>query len=141
MRQFQLASLQPGGPGRVEHMACAGRLVLGHGAERSAWAPLLEARTSPHVELDASAVTEVDAAGLGALAHAYRTVAERGGSLRLVGLRPELRRLVEVTGLDRTLAAPCAAERRRFVPAAVACDTVSLPCPPRAADRQKSCFR
>lgn len=141
MRQFQFASLKTGGPGRVEHMACAGRLVAGHGAERSAWAPLLGARPSPHVELDVSGITEVDAAGLGALADAYRSVVAGGGSLRLVGLRPRIRRLLEVTGLDRAVAAPRLARLRPLVPAAGACDTVSLPCPSRAADHPRSCFR
>ncbi|GAA3986019.1 hypothetical protein GCM10023085_80150 [Actinomadura viridis] len=53
------------------------------------------------VVLDFTAVPFCDAAGLGALVAAHNRVAERGGRIRLVGVRPAQRRLLRITGLHR----------------------------------------
>ena len=81
-----------------------GRAVLAVGGEvdvataerfRSA---LLEAQRSPRVLVDLSAVTFIDSAGVNALVGAYHRV-PAGGELRVVGLRPNVRRVLEITGL------------------------------------------
>lgn len=52
---------------------------------------------------DLDRVTFLGAAGLGALAGAARRAAARGSSLHVVCARPQTRRLLQLTGLDRTL--------------------------------------
>ncbi|MCO1657186.1 STAS domain-containing protein [Pseudonocardia humida] len=56
-----------------------------------------------HVVLDLSGLDFLDAAGLGALVRADRLFRDGGATLVLTGLRPAQRRLLEITGLDRTL--------------------------------------
>jgi anti-anti-sigma factor len=53
-----------------------------------------------HVVVDLAGVTFCDAAGLGALVAGNNRLAERGGMLRLVGVRPAQRRILHVTRLD-----------------------------------------
>ena len=52
---------------------------------------------------DLDRVTFLGAAGLGALAGAARRAAARGASLHVVCARPQTRRLLQLTGLVRTL--------------------------------------
>lgn len=59
---------------------------------------LLEAQGSPRVVVDLTAVTFLDSSGLKALVAAYHRV-PAGGELRVVGLRPNIRRVFEITGL------------------------------------------
>ena len=59
---------------------------------------LLEAQGSPRVVVDLSAVTFLDSSGLHALVAAYHRV-PAGGELRVVGLRPNVRKVFEITGL------------------------------------------
>jgi anti-anti-sigma factor len=54
-----------------------------------------------HVVADFSGVRFCDAAGLGALVAVNNHLAESGGTLRLVGVRPAQRRILKITGLDR----------------------------------------
>lgn len=49
---------------------------------------------------DLSQVSFVDSTGLGALVGAARRAAAHGGSLHVVGARPQIRQLFRVTGLD-----------------------------------------
>ena len=53
-----------------------------------------------HIVADFSGVYFCDAAGLGALVAANNRVAERGGTLRLTGVRPAQRRILRITRLD-----------------------------------------
>lgn len=55
----------------------------------------------PYIVADFTGVDFCDAAGLGALVAVNNRVAESGGALRLVGVRPAQRRILQITGLDR----------------------------------------
>jgi anti-anti-sigma factor len=57
-----------------------------------------------HVLLDLGELDFLDAAGLGVLVRADLLFRGSGARLVLTGLRPAQRRLLELTGLDRTLA-------------------------------------
>ncbi len=59
---------------------------------------LEDAQRSPRVVVDLSEVTFMDSAGINALVGAYHRVSPES-ELRLVGLRPNIRRLLEITGL------------------------------------------
>jgi anti-sigma B factor antagonist len=52
---------------------------------------------------DLEQVSFIDASGLGALAGAARLAAEHGASLRVVCARQQIRRLFQLTGLDRPI--------------------------------------
>ena len=53
-----------------------------------------------HVIVDLSAVTFVDSTALGVLVVAGRRCTDAGGELRLVGLRPHVRKVFDITGLS-----------------------------------------
>lgn len=53
--------------------------------------------------VDLNRVTFIDSAGLGALVGTYRHAAARGGSLHAVCSRPQIRRLLWLTGVDRRI--------------------------------------
>lgn len=53
--------------------------------------------------VDLNGVTFIDSAGLGALVGAYRRAAERRGSMYAVCARPQIRRLLWLTGVDRRI--------------------------------------
>jgi anti-anti-sigma factor len=57
----------------------------------------------PHIEADLSAVTFMDASGIGVLLAARRQAAEAGGSLTLRAPSAVVRRLTEILGLDEVL--------------------------------------
>ena len=59
---------------------------------------LLDAQRSRRVVVDLSGVTFMDSAGVNALIGAYHRVSA-DDELRLVGLRPNVRRVFEITGL------------------------------------------
>lgn len=52
---------------------------------------------------DLDQVTFIDAAGLGTLISSAHRAAAHGASLHVVGARPRIRRLFQLTGLDRQL--------------------------------------
>jgi anti-sigma B factor antagonist len=74
----------------------------------------LAATGHPCWQVDTADVTWCDAGGLRALAAAHALAVECGGELRLVPTSPCVRRLVEMSGLDRMIAARPAL---RLVPA------------------------
>jgi len=53
--------------------------------------------------VDLNRVTFIDSAGLGVLVGAYRHAVERGGSVHAVCARPQTRRLLWLTGVDRRI--------------------------------------
>jgi anti-sigma B factor antagonist len=55
------------------------------------------------VIIDFSGVTFIDAAGVGVLAGAAARAAARGGSLRLAAAGRQVRRVLALTGLDRSI--------------------------------------
>ncbi|MDD3242970.1 MAG: STAS domain-containing protein [Eubacteriales bacterium] len=52
------------------------------------------------VLLDASAMEYIDSTGLGALVSALNKVRQYGGSITICGLKPHIKRLFTITGLD-----------------------------------------
>jgi anti-sigma B factor antagonist len=53
--------------------------------------------------LDLEAVSYIDSATIGCLVEIHRLVADLGGALRLSGLRPRVRGMLSMTGVDRFL--------------------------------------
>src|SRR5688572_16880601 len=65
-------------------------------------AALLEALVgSPNVVVECAALDFLDSTGLGVLIAARTRARTAGGSLLLTGVRPQLERLLAVTGVDR----------------------------------------
>ncbi len=60
---------------------------------------LLDAQHSPRVVVDLSGVTFMDSTGINALVGAYHRMPQNG-ELRVVGLRSNVQRVFEITGLD-----------------------------------------
>ena len=56
-----------------------------------------------HILVDLSATEYLDSTAMGALVGVLRRVAEDGGWVRLIGPRPRVRRLFEITHLDQVL--------------------------------------
>ena len=54
-----------------------------------------------YITLDLTSVSIVDSSGLGTLVGNAQTINSLGGSISLVGMRPRLRRVLEITGLCR----------------------------------------
>lgn len=82
-----------------ERIALCGELDL---ADKEALtASLRAAETADLVILDLTDVTYVDSTILGCFVHLRTRVAAHGGSVRLIGVRPNIFRLLETTGLDR----------------------------------------
>jgi anti-sigma B factor antagonist len=69
------------------------------GAFRSAASPILD--SSDNVVLDLSEVTFMDSTGLGAMLSCLRTMKAKGGTLSVVNLTPEVRRLFDLVMMDR----------------------------------------
>lgn len=59
---------------------------------------LHEAQGSPRVLVDLSELTFIDSSGINALVAAYHRIPTHG-ELRVVGLRPNIRKVFEITGL------------------------------------------
>lgn len=53
------------------------------------------------LSIDLNRVGVLDSTGLGALIGALRLARERGGRVRLIAEQPQIRRLLEITGLTR----------------------------------------
>jgi len=56
-----------------------------------------------HLVIDMRATEYLDSTAMGVLVGVLRRVAEKGGWVRLVGLKPRIRRLFEITRLDQVL--------------------------------------
>jgi anti-anti-sigma factor len=55
------------------------------------------------VRVDATGVSFLDSSALGVLLAAAKRLAERGGRLELVCLSPSIRRILDMTGISRTV--------------------------------------
>lgn len=55
------------------------------------------------VVVDLTSVGFLDSSGLGALVVAHKDLRERGGWLRLAGIRPPVRRVFSLTSVDRVI--------------------------------------
>jgi anti-anti-sigma factor len=62
-----------------------------------------DAEPGTEVVLDLSAVTRVDASGLGVLVRAVRRVWRSGRSVRVIDPCPHVARLLSLTGIDRVV--------------------------------------
>jgi anti-sigma B factor antagonist len=60
-------------------------------------------RGHSRILLDLSSVTFCDSTGIGMLVRIFRQAAQRGGWLRLAGPVPAVRRVLEITNLDRMI--------------------------------------
>lgn len=58
----------------------------------------------PHIVLDLSGVDLCDSSGLNLLAQAHLTATRHGGWLRLAGVQPIVRQVLDATNLSRMLA-------------------------------------
>lgn len=56
--------------------------------------------SGPHLTVDLSGVSFIDSTGLGMLVTVLREARDMGGSVVLVNVRPEVERVLSVTGLD-----------------------------------------
>lgn len=56
---------------------------------------------STNLVVDMTGVTFIDSSGLGALVAAWRRARAEGGSVRLAGMRDHVRRVFDLTSLDR----------------------------------------
>ena len=70
---------------------------------------VIEAHPGDLIEVDFASVTFVDSSGLGALLTAQRRARATAGDLWVSNLRPNLRTVFELTGLDKVLLAPASA--------------------------------
>ncbi|ACY98021.1 MULTISPECIES: STAS domain-containing protein [Thermomonospora] len=55
----------------------------------------------PRLVIDMAAVTFMDSCGLGGLVRCWKRVGERQGRFILVGLRPQVARVLDITGMRR----------------------------------------
>jgi anti-sigma B factor antagonist len=78
----------------------AGRITLGEGSSqlRDTLRGVLESGHK-NILLNLSDVTYIDSAGIGELVASYATVANRGGSLKLLGLTNRVKDLLQITKL------------------------------------------
>ncbi|WP_067793572.1 STAS domain-containing protein [Actinomadura formosensis] len=101
---------EEGGPTRA---VVTGELDIATAAEFGVeLARLIDERT-PDVVLDVSALTFCDARGLAAIIAADELARSRGGAVTLTGARPQLARILRITGLDRRFPLPRMPFRRR----------------------------
>jgi anti-anti-sigma factor len=87
-----------GGPPRV---MVAGELDLASAVAFGADLARLIDELGPDLVLDVSFLKFCDARGLAALVAADRLARGRGGAVTLTGARPQLAKILRVTGLDR----------------------------------------
>jgi anti-sigma B factor antagonist len=87
--------------GRVTILTVGGDLVIGdaEAAFKKTVTRLIE-RGRVHLLVDLHEVQFVDSSGLGALVRAMTMTQREGGQTKLVGLGPQIRKLLELTKLD-----------------------------------------
>ncbi|RKS78802.1 anti-anti-sigma factor [Actinomadura pelletieri DSM 43383] len=74
--------------------------IASAGVLRSHLARLIDER-GPNLVVDVSALTFCDAQGLAAFVAADELAHRHGGAVTLVGIRPQLAKILRITGLDR----------------------------------------
>jgi anti-anti-sigma factor len=82
-------------------------VIFAHGELDVATAPQLEAALLPHVApelvLDLAGVTFIDSSGMTLLFQTAQRSRRDGFAFRVVGVRPAVAELLQLTGLDRVL--------------------------------------
>lgn len=66
---------------------------------RSALDQAMGEKGTRHLVLDLSGVSLIDSSGLGVILGRYRRLAQSGGRVGLVGLKPTVKRVLELSGL------------------------------------------
>lgn len=89
--------------GAVTTLTLSGELDLANAEAVRRAAARLAADGCDEVEVEASELAFLDAAGLGALVHLQQQVAQHGGHLHVTGLRPFQRRVIALARLDGLL--------------------------------------
>lgn len=86
--------------GDVSVLDVAGRITLGEGSStlRDALRDLV-AKGHKKVLLNLSEVSYIDSSGIGELVSAFTTVANQGGTLKLLGLTKRVKDLLQITKL------------------------------------------
>ena len=82
-------------------LVAEGRLVLGDGADWEAWSPQAAATPGRVICVDLSAVTDIDAAGVGLLVRLAVQARCHGRELAIVAASPWVRQVLELVQLDR----------------------------------------
>lgn len=67
--------------------------------EQKAIAALIE--ENEHIALDLSRCTYVSSAGLRVMLYSYKLVKAKGGQLDLIGVSPDIREVMAMTGFDK----------------------------------------
>ena len=83
----------------------SGRLVLGHATKAGTWRRAMALANRRVLTLDLCAVTQIDAAGLGALVRLHRRLRADGGFVRLIAANHRVRRVLALTRVDTLLGA------------------------------------
>ncbi|MFC4054891.1 STAS domain-containing protein [Actinomadura syzygii] len=99
--QFATLVKNNGGPPRL---IASGELDIASAAAFGRELAGLIDERGPDVVVDVSFLTFCDARGLAAFVEADRAARRRGGRITLTGVRPQLAKLLRITGLDRTFA-------------------------------------
>ena len=82
---------------QYHHLEMSGRLTIGDGDVRlRRQVEQALGRGYQVIIIDLSQVTYMDSAAVGQLAHSFKSISGRGGKLALVGLRPKVRKLLQV---------------------------------------------
>jgi len=82
---------------------CNGRFVYGNGVARLRDSAVKLLSESRHCVLNFDRVTQIDAWGLGVLAELHRMACDGAGSVMLASVKPPVRELLDLTGLQGTL--------------------------------------
>jgi anti-anti-sigma factor len=105
MADFRLETVRSGYADQAL-LRCSGRLIVGRGAEPHNWAAVLDGTDRVDVLLDLSAVTDMDAAGIGIIASLCQSMRRRGGTVRMLAASARVRTLLRVTGVECALDRP-----------------------------------
>lgn len=95
----------------VTVLRAAGRLVVGAGAGHPVWHTSREWRGAAKLVVELDGVTALDAGGLGALLRLRHSAGRQGVPVVIASAAPRVRRLLQLTRLDRLFGLP--AETRR----------------------------
>jgi anti-sigma B factor antagonist len=95
-------------------LAVTGEVDLASAPELRQRLLALAGRGSHRVVVDLTSVSFIDSTGLGVLVSALKRFRSEGGDLRLAVDRPQIAKVLEITGLDTVfVVAPTAAEAAR----------------------------
>lgn len=85
-------------------LSLAGELDVANVAQVREAALKLLAGDIKRLVVDLSSLEYIDSSGLGVLIGLHKRQKESGGTLAIAGARPRVRRVLEITGLERILA-------------------------------------